>query len=583
MGKWVRGCRVILGIMAVGLLLVVAGALAWQLLRLADGARQALLAPQEGGGTLPSLESWLDRAFAPHASSPPSSDSADPIVSPTPSPSLSLEAEVPLGVVEAARAWAAQQGIAVIEKGTADVSLGLAASPDADLISERIFVPVQRFPSLREAISLDTVRRAWAEPDSALRVLMTQDTADDLVRVWGMVQGQVSVVPNGELVDRLWEDEAAIGIVPFEQLEPRLNPLDLDGLSSVDNRLEQRAWPLAVRVWLHGTSPERESLLSYLHQNTIVSNRDPEKLTVLVMTGVTAMARMTALRMEQLGDYAYPAHVIGSELAAADITHISNEIPFVAGCEADPTLDNVILCSKPEYLASLEEVGADIVGLTGNHQNDFGPDAMLESLEIYAQQGLKVYGAGANDTEARKALGIEHNGNRLAFLGANEFGPAGAWATGYSPGSARFDLDIMTLDIATVRSTVDVVLVELQYTEFNPQGEYQAEPLPKQRADFEALSAAGADIVTGVQAHRPQAVGFGPNGILLYGLGNLFFDQMNWWETRQGLIPRHAIYDGRHISTELLVTILEDWAQPRWATPEEREEVLSTIYAAGGW
>jgi hypothetical protein len=86
-----------------------------------------------------------------------------------------------------------------------------------------------------------------------------------------------------------------------------------------------------------------------------------------------------------------------------------------------------------------------------------------------------------------------------------------------------------------------------------------------------------------VQAHRPQAVAFTDHGILLFGLGNLFFDQMNWPETRQGLIARHTIYDGRHISTELLVTMLEDWAQPRWATPEERREVLTAIFAASGW
>jgi poly-gamma-glutamate synthesis protein (capsule biosynthesis protein) len=490
---------------------------------------------------------------------------------------------LPPDIAGLARAWAARHAIAVVEVGAAQMGLGLTASPDARMVSERILVPVQRFPSLREAISLDELRRAWTEPAAALRLLVTQETASDLARLWGSAQGAVDLVRAEELVDLLWEDGGSVGIVPFERLEPRLNPLDLDGLSAVDNRLEQQGWPLGLRVWLRGSGAEPESLFAHLRESVAPTNRDPGKLTVLVMTGVTAMARMTALRMEQLGDYAYPAHVIGSELAAADITHISNEIPFVPGCEADPTLDNVILCSKPEYLAALEEVGADIVGLTGNHQNDFGPDAMLESLEIYAQQGLEVYGAGANDVEARESLTVEHNGNRLVFLGANEFGPPGAWATGHSPGSARFDLDVMRVDIAAVRPLADVVLVELQYTEFNPQGEYQAEPLPKQRVDFEALGAAGADIVTGVQAHRPQAVGFGPNGILLYGLGNLFFDQMNWWETRQGLIARHAIYDGHHISTELLVTILEDWAQPRWATPEERLEVLTTIFTAGGW
>jgi hypothetical protein len=577
------GWKAILGIVAVGLLVVTAGALTWQLLRLLDNAKQALVAPQGDSGVLPLAKQWLDRESAPQAPLVPGSDLAVPAASPTPSPRLALDPNLPSAIAELARAWADQHDIAIAEESAADIGLNLMPSPDARMVTERILVPTQRFPSLREGTALDELRRAWTEPDADPRLLMTQGTASDLTRLWGATAGAVSLVSAEELTERLWEDGDAVGIVPFERLEPRVIPLDLDGLSAVDNRLEQQAWPLTLRVWLHGSGAEAESLFARLRESVASTNRDPEKLTVLVMTGVTAMSRMTALRMEQLGDYAYPAHVIGSELAAADITHISNEVPLVPGCEADPTLDNVVLCSKPEYLAALEEVGADIVGLTGNHQNDFGPEAMVESLEIYAQQGLRVYGAGANDDEAREALTVEHNGNRLAFLGANEFGPPGAWATGYSPGSARFDLDIMRADIAAVRPLVDVVLVELQYTEFNASGEYQTEPLPQQRADFEALSAAGAHIVTGVQAHRPQATGFGPNGILLFGLGNLFFDQMNWWETRQGLIGRHAIYNGRHISTELLVTILEDWAQPRWATPEERREVLTTIFTASGW
>jgi poly-gamma-glutamate synthesis protein (capsule biosynthesis protein) len=34
------------------------------------------------------------------------------------------------------------------------------------------------------------------------------------------------------------------------------------------------------------------------------------------------------------------------------------------------------------------------------------------------------------------------------------------------------------------------------------------------------------------------------------------------------------------ISTEILTGVLEDAAQPRWATPEERAEILSRIFDA---
>ncbi len=53
--------------------------------------------------------------------------------------------------------------------------------------------------------------------------------------------------------------------------------------------------------------------------------------------------------------------------------------------------------------------------------------------------------------------------------------------------------------------------------------------------------------------------------------------------TRQGLIPRHTIYDGRYLSTKLQTTVLEDFAQPRWASDGEREVILSRVFTASGW
>ena len=125
---------------------------------------------------------------------------------------------------------------------------------------------------------------------------------------------------------------------------------------------------------------------------------------------------------------------------------------------------------------------------------------------------------------------------------------------------------------------VDLVLVELQWEE-----SYDTLPIQSQIDGFRALSDAGADIVTGVQSHVPQAVEFRNGREILYGLGNLFFDQMWSQATREGLIPRQTIYDGRHLSTKLLTTVLEDFAQPRWASEAEREAILQRVNTASGW
>ena len=92
--------------------------------------------------------------------------------------------------------------------------------------------------------------------------------------------------------------------------------------------------------------------------------------------------------------------------------------------------------------------------------------------------------------------------------------------------------------------------------------------------------------MTGVQSHVPQAwETYGNNdrggpGTITYGLGNLFFDQMWSWETRTEQMARHTLYEGRVLNTEILTAVLEDYAQPRWATPEERIDILTRVFNA---
>ena len=175
---------------------------------------------------------------------------------------------------------------------------------------------------------------------------------------------------------------------------------------------------------------------------------------------------------------------------------------------------------------------------------------------------------------------MQDHGNTLAFLGANSFGPSRYWATEDSPGTNGYDAARMAQEIAKARKEADVVFVEYQADEV-----YDYAPDETNRTIFRRTMADGADVVTGVQNHHPAAVEFSDDGkkIILYGLGNLFFDQMFSDEVRQGLIARHTIYDGHLIQTELLTTMLEYAAQPRWATPAEREQILRAVFTASGF
>ena len=95
------------------------------------------------------------------------------------------------------------------------------------------------------------------------------------------------------------------------------------------------------------------------------------------MTGVTALVRATAFTMEQRG-VKYPGKDVRDWLRDADITHISNEVPFAHDCPyPDPVQPDMRFCSDPRYIELLEDVGTDVVELTGDHFQDWGSQAML--------------------------------------------------------------------------------------------------------------------------------------------------------------------------------------------------------------
>ncbi len=532
------------------------------------------------------------------APTPPPTPKATPTLEPLPQP-LAIQAlpGVPAAALEQLRLRLTEAGIAsAAETEQADLRLDPAYLTDAPLAWERIIVPVDRLSSVLEGISMQELRDVWSgagQSASFSTIYPSETILDDLYALLGEPGPAVQPRPPEAVAEAVWGDRMGLGLLPFEALEVRLRAIKLDGQSVADNRFMSEQWPLATRAWAGAPTAEGAAALARLAATLPITNRDADRLTVLVMTGVTAMARNSAVAIERSGDYGFLARQVGPELAAADITIISNEIPFVEGCVANNTLNNLILCSKPEYYLNLELSGVDAVGLTGNHQNDFGYDNMRASLAFYAERKIPVYGGGGDEKAAQQPIVLIHNGNRLGFLGANQWGPewywsgtgekVSAWAGPDYPGSARFDRAQMVADIQALAPQVDLVFAEVQHTEFNNAGDYQAEPIPSQEADFRAMSDAGAQVVTGVMAHAPQAVELREGRVILYGLGNLYFDQTWSWPTRTGLVARHTIYDGKLINTELLVTVIETNFQLRWATPEERIQVLKSVFDVSRW
>ena len=161
-------------------------------------------------------------------------------------------------------------------------------------------------------------------PFAGLPLLMDEETRTVLSAWWGEpADGAVQVLPAETLVDTAWAQRPAWAIVPFEALEPRWKVLSVDGISPLSRDFDPASYALSVPFAL--TTPP-----GLYDWSLPAGNRDPNQLTIVDMTGVTALVRGTALWMERYG-ITYPAQDIGSLLASADITHINNEVPFHAG------------------------------------------------------------------------------------------------------------------------------------------------------------------------------------------------------------------------------------------------------------
>lgn len=441
-----------------------------------------------------------------------------------------------------------------------------------------IYVLAARFPTIGDNVTMGSLQQVWKGGDGKGHVLLLdQETQAVFSILWGLPgAGSVQILPADGLLDAAWKNPRAWALIPFEALEPRWKVLRVDGFSVLERDLDAEAYPLTLKVGLYADgSVEARAKEIVLPE----SNREPQKLVILAMTGTTALVRKTAQMMNERG-VTYPAKDIGALLRSADLTHISNEVSFDTECSpARAASGEGIFCSAPDYIKLLDAVGTDIIELTGNHNLDKGEAGYLFSLEVFQKRNWAVYGGGLNLEKARLPLKIERGETRLALLGCNMAGPDIAWATKEHPGAATCSIDQMDQTIRQLRGDGYLPVVTFQAFETE---DYMPMPM-QQPSDFTRMAEAGAVVVSGSQAHFPQGFAFRPGSIIHFGLGNLFFDQVEPISIRRAFIDWHVFYGGKYLGVVLVTVMQEDFGRPRLMTAEERAMFLEDVFQANGW
>lgn len=281
-----------------------------------------------------------------------------------------------------------------------------------------------------------------------------------------------------------------------------------------------------------------------------------ESVLTFAQTGVTAMSRGMNARLNAVGgDATYFAEQIRPFLSKFDITHTSNESSFTKYASSEN------ICSDPRFINTLTAIGLDVVELTGNHNQDCGDQAALDTIDIYTENNIKMVGGGKTAAEAAVPLEISEKNNNITMLAFNQ--STGGATLDNTPGANQYYENVAAEQIKEAKARGDLVIVDIQYYECSAYASEYEDPIcdkansaaGDQIGFFRHLIDLGADIVVGTSAHQAQTYELYGDGVIYYGLGNLFFDQVWWPGTTRSLILSHYIYNGKLLQTKLVGTV----------------------------
>lgn len=170
----------------------------------------------------------------------------------------------------------------------------------------------------------------------------------------------------------------------------------------------------------------------------------------------------------------------------------------------------------------------NVAVLSNNHVDDFGDQAVNDTLAGLRNAGILTVGYGKNLAVAMEPAVVERDGHRLGVIAlcCPTTNPD-KFATHTASGAAPLGMETLRQSIAHARSQVDALLVYLHWG-----AEQCHDPIPDQMRIARNAIDAGADAVVGCHAHVIQGYEHYQGKWIFYGLGNFLFGGV---ETQQAL------------------------------------------------
>ena len=263
------------------------------------------------------------------------------------------------------------------------------------------------------------------------------------------------------------------------------------------------------------------------------------------------------------------------------------------------------LRSHPSVIKGVTGMGIHAVSLANNHMMDYGPDALLDTLETVTNAGLAWAGAGKDLAQAIKPAILNAGNTKIGLLSVSSTLPmesdAGIGKPGIAPVRVGFSFEVdanlmaeqpgtmpvvtswtdpgdraqVCEAIADLKKTVDLVVVGIHWGVPNYWlSPYQGLLATYQQVLGRAMIDAGADVICGHHSHSLHPIEVYRGKPIFYSLANFLFEGARGFMEPESIIAELDLATGQY---RLVPLFLDPDGFPAFATGAQADEVLTKL------
>lgn len=266
--------------------------------------------------------------------------------------------------------------------------------------------------------------------------------------------------------------------------------------------------------------------------STAATVADPPASTSTTSTTTTTTTTTTTLPTISLafaGDTSFthgladrdPLGDVLAELSAPDLTVVNLETTVAEASVGKAIQKRFRFKSPPETAVILADAGIDVAALANNHALDYGPEAVLRTIELLEEAGVATAGTGVDAAAAYAPLHLDVEGWDVAVASFSRV-PCDSPEAGETyieeVAWACPQFEQATIDAVASAADADLLVVMVHWGV-----QSRACPADHQHDLARKWIAAGADVVVGSHPHVLQGVERIDGAWVIHSTGNFAF------------------------------------------------------------